>query len=757
MSGQRKLFASCGPLLAALLLLAGFGPAAGPRLRAAEGAARTETSLQAVPDDAAFYFALLRNREQFEAVAHSKAWAKLKALPALQMVGPMIEAELNKPGSDWAKFKALADQPEVRDVIELLGEMASDEIFVYGGQGWAGLAQLYGQMFGYSRSMISGLMKTGALEKGALDKDESQKASKKVVLHILKDNLDCIQVPDLVIGFKIRNKERAAAQLQRLEKLLTDTIAREKPEFKGRLAHKQIAGGEFLTLTLHGKEMDWDKSLRDLEEKPGDADVVLKKLNGLTFTFAVGVRGNYVLAAMGESTAALGRLGQGKRLSDRPELKPLTPFLDKRLTSIGYTSKALRGATTFGKRDIDAWLEMLDDGLNRSQVPAELQARIRKDARDLGKDLKTFVGEPGASLSFAFLNGRGYEAYAHDWSEQPGIDGSKPLTLLQHVGGSPLIAVVGRSSSRARYYDFLVKWVKVANGYFEDFALPQMQPADRAKYDQFVKEFHPLVKRFDQATAKMLLPALADGQTAFVIDAKCTSKQWYKQMPPTEKPLPLPELALVVGVSDADLLRKACGEYRGVINQIIDQAREAQPQQVPNFQIPPPQVRKLKAGQMYYYPLPEKWGLDPQLLPNAGLSADVAVLTLTEGHTERLLTATPLKVKGGPLADRKRPLASAAYVDWPGLVDALTPWVEQAVRMGIAQTKAAAKDPDQPAAKGPSAEEILKQMRPVVEVLKVFRGYTSCTYFEGGALVTHSETVIQDLEDGRDPESPKDR
>jgi hypothetical protein len=397
-------------------------------------------------------------------------------------------------------------------------------------------------------------------------------------------------------------------------------------------------------------------------------------------------------------------------------------------------------------------------------VPAELQARIRKDARDLGKDLKTFVAEPGATLSFAFLNGRGYEAYAYDWSEQPGIDGSKPLTLLQHVGGSPLIAVVGRSSSRARYYDFLVKWVKVANGYFEDFAVPQMKPADRAKYDQFIKEFHPLVRRFDQATGKMLLPALADGQTAVVIDAKRTSKQWQKLLPPTEKPLPLPELALVLGVSDAELLRKACGEYRGLINQIIDHAREAQPQ-VPNFQIPPPRVRKLKAGEMYFYPLPEEWGLDPQLLPNAGLSADVAVLTLSESHTQRLLTGTPLKVKGGPLADLKRPLAGAAYVDWPGLVDALTPWVELAVREGVAHQKPAAKDQDQPAgkdqgkpaAKGPSAEEILKQIRPVIEVLKVFRGYTSCTYFEDGALVTHSETVIQDLEDGRDPESPKDR
>ena len=40
---------------------------------------------------------------------------------------------------------------------------------------------------------------------------------------------------------------------------------------------------------------------------------------------------------------------------------------------------------------------------------------------------------------------------------------------------------------------------------------------------------------------------------------------------------------------------------------------------------------------------------------------------------------------------------------------------------------------------------MLKQVRTVLKVLKVFKGTTSATYYEDGMQVTHSESVIRDL------------
>src|SRR5207249_2461231 len=155
---------------------------------------------------------------------------------------------------------------------------------------------------------------------------------------------------------------------------------------------------------------------------------------------------------------------------------------------------------------------------------------------------------------------------------------------------------------------------------------------------------------------------------------------------------------------------------------------------VPEFKIPEPQTVKAKGGTLYFYPLPEEWGLDKQVIPTAGLGTRVAVLTPSHGMAERLLSRQPLEVDGGPLGDPKRPLAAAAYVNWPAFVDALTPWVELAVeKSGVGK--------DIP----PPFGDVNKQARTVLEVLKCFRGVTSATYLEDDVLVTHHESVYHDL------------
>jgi hypothetical protein len=251
----------------------------------------------------------------------------------------------------------------------------------------------------------------------------------------------------------------------------------------------------------------------------------------------------------------------------------------------------------------------------------------------------------------------------------------------------------------------------------------------------------PLVKRLDEVTGTMLLPALADGQSGFVLDAKWTSKQWHTDMPATPKALPMPELAVVLGVSDAALLQKAMGEYRQIFNELIVKLQDLPPPvEVPTFQIPEPKTKKVTGATLFFYPIPARAGLDEQVVPTAGLSKTVAVLTLSHGHAERLLASKPLKVDGGPLADSKRRLVSASYLNWPGLIDALTPWVEYGARPVLSQITGLPADEDNKA-----MTELVQQVRTVLEVLKCFRGRTSVSYFEEGVLVTHAEAVFQDL------------
>jgi hypothetical protein len=250
------------------------------------------------------------------------------------------------------------------------------------------------------------------------------------------------------------------------------------------------------------------------------------------------------------------------------------------------------------------------------------------------------------------------------------------------------------------------------------------------------KSVVPLLKRLDTITGDQLLPALADGQFGFVLDGKWKSRHWQVMMPTTPKGMPMPELGILLGISDDEKFKQAMKGYFALINDALGTASELAKGQFPDIKLPEPNVEEGLGGLLAFYPIPPEIGLDSQFMPTAGLSKDVLAITLSRGHTERLLKATPLKFDGGPLAEMKsKPLSSAMIINWPVLIDTMAPWLEFGVSM--------AKLP--PVGEGPDAD-VVSQVRMVLEVLKVLRSSTSVTYREEGATITHSETVVQDIE-----------
>ena len=337
-------------------------------------------------------------------------------------------------------------------------------------------------------------------------------------------------------------------------------------------------------------------------------------------------------------------------------------------------------------------------------------------------------------MAFSFMTPEGFEGFSYDWGEHPTLDGSKPLTLLQHVGGDPILAIVGRGKVSASGWNTFVKWVNVGYGYFEDLAVPQMPPKEREVYNQIIVKLKPLGKQIDKATRDMLIPALADGQAAFVLDAKLQSRQFIAVLGATEKPMPMIEPAVVYGISDLKLLLKAIDEYADVVNKFVGILAAQGVPLPPGFVIPKPEQIKADGGTIYGFALPKQWGVDAQVMPNAGLAEKVGVLSISRGHTERLLKPTPLKA-GGPLAKTDRPLAGAAVFNFAALIDAATPWVDFATEQICKHEKSLA---------GQQAE-IAAQVHTVLDVLKVLRGASSVDYFEDGALVTHSQIEIRDI------------
>jgi len=621
--------------------------------------------------------------------------------------------------------KFFAD-PANAELPALAADALSNEVFLYMGAGTGDLIALIQEAAGGARHG-PGLDQLFGQKWG----DDPGRAQARGALRALAEKPERLRVPALVIGFKVSDPPKVAAQLKRVDPLLAEVL--KGTPLAGRSGRAKVGGDDFLVLTLDGSLVPWDGlNLAQYEEKKGEFDPLLKHLKSMKLTVAVGVRQGYLLVAVGDSTDTIARFGgDGPKLADRPELKPLAKLAGKPLTAVGYTSAKLRQSVAITAEDVAGYADRAKILLGQADLPADQRKAIEKDLDAFAAAVGRGLTKPGAAASASVRTARGWETLDYDYTD-PGPGEPRPLTLLNHLGGDPLLAAVWRSGTTVEDYRALVKWVTVFAGHAER-AVVAKGLADEETVKKYRADFVPLLKELSDVTENLWLPALADGQEGFVIDAKWTSKKWHEAMPEADRPLPLPEFGVVLGVSDPDKFGQALEGYRTVANKLIAKVRELAGGTIPEFEIPRPKVERAGGRTFAYYPIPAEWGIDRQFQPTGGLSERVAVLTLSRGHAERLLAETPPKIGLAPFADTKRPLESVFYLNWAGMVDAAGPWVDYA----MAQTG--------------GDEDRRRIARKVTGVLKVFRAYGSVTYREGGATVTHSEAVFADL----DPEPQK--
>lgn len=706
---------------------------------------KTASSLELIPADAAFYGAMLRNREQVEAVANSKTWARIVKLPYVQMGLNLLKQQYEQ-NDELAPFRQWISQEENRDLVEILTDAVSTDLFCYAAGNWVDFLDLVQQLY-YNSSFapFTQLIKDPQLK----DQKAMQFAQVRELLRVLARNPNKIRVPDVIVGFQIKDAKKAEAQIKRLETML-EALVGLVPLLQGRLKRAPVGDSSFLTLSFDGEMVPWDEvNLKEFEEAAGEFDGVIKNLKKLKLTISLGVRHGFLLFSIGTSTDGIGRLGgEGTRLTSRAELKPLVRVAGKRLTSISYSSKALAAQSQLKAGDIDRLATVAGHALDAAGVDQERRKAIQKDVNALAGDLKKNLTAPGASLSFNYLSERGIEGYDYEYGEFPDRDSSKALTLLDHLGGDPILALVGRSKGTLQRYQALSKWTKTIYGHAEPLVLEKLGEQEKQKYEEIRKLILPLLQRGDEITSTMLLPSLADEQAGFVLDAKWKSKQWHPALPTGGKELPMPEIAFLVGVSDRAVFVRAVQSYRKLIEDALALAKEHAPpgSQPPLTKLPDPEVKQVTAGKLYLWHLPPAAQLDRRVALTAGLSEKIGLIAFSAEHAERLLAAKPLKVEGGPLADTKRPLAGASYFNWPGFIDALSPWAMFALEQAqLEKVLPGSEDKkDDANAQKKQREEIIRHVRVVLDALKAVRGSTSATYIENGALITHSEVVIRD-------------
>jgi len=728
-----------------ILLMAAACGSVGATTGYAADLAEQAHSLRKVPADASFYSASLRLKEQWDAFRGSKAYAKIMEIPLVQL-GKMQAGfqwqQSNEP--QVVQIRDYIQSPAGKDALAVLREMFSDEVFAYGGSNLAESIKLFMEVNSVARA---------ARMRAIAEGENAEEAAAKKVLEQFKDQFaNGLALPTFVMGFRIKDGERAKRELDEIHSLLRNLIDANVPELAAHLQRDQIAGHEFLTLRLDGSMIPWEK----LREESGDLedeefDSIRDAVSKQTLVVALGVADEFVLLSVGESTDHLAKMGQGSALADQPAIKRLEKHADQKAVSLTYLSKALAESFGSAQRTIDDLAGSVEEAMVQGDIEEEDRKLILDDIRAL--DLKRYMPDPGETSMIGYLTARGYEAFQYSAGKRPMMDSSKPLSILKHVGGNPVLLVASRSKENAEDYTQAVDWLKRLAGHLEQIAEKKADADEWDKYKEFRDRGIALLEQLDQATRENLIPALADGQGAIVLDLSATSKQWFKKMPEALQPLPMFELGFVASVNDAEKLRKGVSTYIEVARDAHKLIREANPKEMPEFELPAAKVSELSGGgKLYKFPLPAEWGVDDQVAVNAGLTNDTAVVSLMPQMTERLLTETASSIDTSLPLDR--PAALVTHIEIAKGIAATRPWITYGLDVATGKIKPPKEDDedddedrprDPPSATMIQMGLIVPQFEQLLDVAMALRSATSITYEEDGIWVSHSETHIEDL------------
>lgn len=691
-----------------------------------------QTSLKMIPADVAYYASWLRMGEQLDRVLQSKAFAKLKELPFVQMGWFMAQQQWENPQyPQVVQIKQMLQQDANKQLIKMLKDAHSHEIFMAGDASIGDTVQLMVEInAAVNEARIESIARGGTPSAGQIGK----------ILAVLNQRADRLKVPNVVIGWKLTDSKPAETQLQRLDGQLT-AMGAQVPILKQRYAKEKIGSVEYLTLRLDGSLVPWEQIPLDNAGDQADAvKQLFEKLKTMTLVISLGVRDNYLLMSLGSDNNLLSKLGGTPLLHDADELAPLRAKPDLAYTGIGYISTAMMKQLGSVNQQMDQVVAMVEQLVPMTQLGPEVQRELIKDLESVGDYVKSHAPIPAAVSGYSFMTPAGYEKYTYSWTTELPLDASQKLPILEHLGGTPLAFFAARGKASPKDYDMLAKVFSRA-GYYAEKVLEQQIDADQQKALETLKgKLTPLIAQAAKVTREKLVPAMGDEQGAIVLDVKSTSKQWHVAMPESDQPLPMFELAVIQGVSDSAKLKEAFGDYFDILQQVLDTLHEVStgelkdffPDEIPEIKLARPQTHVAGDGTVYYYVLPQEVGLDAQIAPNAGLSDSILVTSLMPKFTARLLKTTPLECSG-PLSDTDRPLAAASYFNFAGLIEAIEPWIGYGVNLAGGGQGG-----------GPMAA-MAQQVTDVLNIVKCFRDVSSVIYQEGGAMVTHTECRFEDM------------
>lgn len=682
-----------------------------------------------VPADVSVYSSALHLARRWRQVWRSNAVQRLVALPLVQQawLHPQVQSMVMR------LTRALQTNPVLVEALPVLEDAVSTEVFLCAGPGLPGFLGAVNEV---GRSIQLGQL--GAMAGGPPGVGPPPGFDLPRLVDVVLDNKERLRMPSGLLGFRLADPQRA-------QQFLDKWVPRIGPTPVGLIEKKPVQATKqeapqavsFYVLEIKAETLG-RRAFADLPRLLARSGVPREKaqqlvqwLNSQTLAIAVGLQGHYLLVSLGKDTSMLTRWGRGQSLARSRELAPFRARYKPGLMSISYTSRELARQTLLAPADIRSMAEAFMRAIPEGETSAKLKKRLRQDVGRLAAELE--APEPSGTLAFSFEN-RGIETFSFGGTSAGALDCSEPLSIVAHRGKQPMGFSAGRTVKNPGAYDNAAKWLKVAFGYFEDFAVPRFSPEDRKQYEKVMALVRPFLREVDSATREDLVPSIDGIQSLLVLDGHGSLGK-LPDGKTLKKPIPLPRLGIAAELNDATQFVRAIGRYAAAIRELMDGAKRAFPGKLPpGLALPEPPVADAAGGKLYYYKLP--WDLGRDVLPCALLKGNLLVLATSRGLAVEMADTAPMPA--GEVVHTDEPAGAVTVFDGTQCWDTAER-VSDSVFALLRQTGAIR--PEQ----GPMAMQIKMHLDTLWVSLGAIRGYTGTTTMANGRLMTHSWLHVEDV------------
>jgi hypothetical protein len=690
----------------------------------------TTTSLQFAGADVDYFFANLRLTEQWERLKSSKFAQELMNVSYVQRAKDKFLDQWNGREGQVGRARDTIENPQVESFIDLARQMFSQEVFVLGGPE---NSEFILEVNALIQKFIQQLYQGEPAE--SLDE----------FLNAPKSDFDAIPIPTFVVGFRVKDQSIALAKIDEINAIATfglQALPPAAPLLAG-LDRVEDTKGTRLAWTLSANMIPWelieDAGRIDSDEQRAILAKIQDVLADRQVCFTFGLLNEYLVFGLSESAEQIANLGDGDKLIDHPDMKPLRDKSSEAITGIAYLSDAASNAqfvsqfeNYFSKQLLPAFYQTEK---KYGDIPSEWQS-IPEDLQWIDDQIAEHVPEWKGSTTFSYLTERSMEAWTHSRTEDVLYDASKPLTVLDHVGGEPLMMLAFRLQDRPEYFQTARAIVRKVKEYLDLVPdLDIIDEDDREKWGWVLDEGWPILVELADLWESEFMPAMKEGQHAWVMHGdNLQAKQWWKDMPPSYDPLPLPEMATITGLSDKDQMVEAFRQLFEIADEIVSEVKEIAPDKVPSsYSIPRPESAGATIGSRWIYPIPEDCPVPKDMAPQALLTNEFMITSYSDKQADMLAKSTPLNVGSG-LLSAKKPYSAAAYVNLGRIVRFARPWAVYAIelRAGSLNTVIVEEDDLKPELRGSD----------IIEIYDAFSklGYSAAATTAGqdGGRVTHS-------------------